>query len=83
LLEEYQSGNAPFQWLVEIAGEDWDEKHEQELWAPEFGTLTVWQDECEPYCCLVLNGALKGRIFCFIDYLCPPLLEPSATFLDW
>ncbi|WP_414752918.1 SMI1/KNR4 family protein [Anabaena sp. CCY 9910] len=83
LLEEYQSDEAWERWLVEIAGEHWEQKYEQELWSPQFGTITVSKDECGPFGFMVLNGSLKGRIGWFLGDWGPPTFESSATFLDW
>jgi len=83
LLEEYQSDEAWEQWLVEVAGEDWDEKLEQGLWSYFFGIITVCRDECRPFEFLVLNGSLKGRVGWFLADWGSPTFESSATFLDW
>ena len=83
LLEKYQSDEAWEQWLVKVAGEDWDEKLEQGLWSYEFGIITVCRDECGPFEFLVLNGSLKGRVGWFLADWGPPTFESSATFLDW
>jgi Zn-finger nucleic acid-binding protein len=84
LLEEYQGSNEVWeQWLVEVAGEDWYEKLEQELWSYEFGIISISRDQCGPFGFLVLNGSLKGRIGWFLADWGPPTFESSATFLDW
>lgn len=84
LLEDYQfyTTDRWEQWLVEVGGEDWEEKLEQGLWSYAFGIISIAYDQCRPFAFLVLNGALKGRIGGFGDWG-PPTFESSATFLDW
>lgn len=85
LLAEYQSRDVRVweQWLVEVAGEDWEEKLDQGLWSYEFGIIGIAHDQCGPFEFLVLNGPLKGRVGWFLADWGPPTFESSATFLDW
>ena len=48
LLDGYQSKSEGVWelWLVEVAGEDWEEKLEQGLWSYEFGIISIAYDQC-------------------------------------
>ncbi|MEG4407798.1 SMI1/KNR4 family protein [Microcoleus sp. MON2_D5] len=79
LLEQYKNEES---WGVEVVGEDWEEKYDQETWAPECGTITVCEFGCGGFFNLVLNGLLRGKI-CYIEGLNSPVFDPSPNFLAW
>ena len=78
LLEEYQDMKS---WQLEIIGQDWQEHYDNEIWSPQFGTITI-STAIEDDIHLILNGSLRGRI-CFINEYATPVIDPSLDFLDW
>ena len=78
LLEEYQDMKL---WQLEIIGQDWQEDYDNEVWSPQFGTITI-STGIEDDIHLILNGPLRGRI-CSINEYTTPVIDPSLSFLDW
>lgn len=77
----YNQESEDSSWLAEVAGADWEEKIEHDMWWPTVGTITICDHGCGMYEYLILNGPHRGQVF-FINWLDPPIFS-KGNFLDW